>query len=415
MPDIIKQISALEWLRSIPTHVPKGIRRYYLYWKIFYFAALLAHGTSFFMFAAIGVDFMKWFNIVSVVVFLLALALLHRGYYRLAFWGVNAELIAHGVAATVCIGPIFGMQNFVFPVVILSFIQPFYSWRVSAVLAGGTLAFGAAVMLYAVNHPPIYTISETWTYYIVAVSMFIFPASVLAMVLPFIAEATRSEKTLEAAYDESERLLLNILPKQIAARLKSSQGMIADDHERVAILFADIVGFTTLSTRLQPAQVVTLLNDVFNAIDALVEKYGVEKIKTIGDAYMVVAGLPDARDDSEAVIARLALDILSTLETFTEPDTDRPVQVRIGINSGRVVAGVIGQRKFAYDLWGDAVNVAARMEATGEPGKIQVPESFAAPLSERFDFEPRGEIDVKGKGKVRTSFLVGEKVIPCES
>jgi len=307
------------------------------------------------------------------------------------------------------------MQNFVFPVVILSFIQPFYSWRISAVLAGGTLVFGTVVMLYAVNNPPIYAISETWTYYSVAVSMFMFPASVLAMVLPFIAEATRSEKALVAAYGESERLLLNILPKQIAARLKSSQGMIADDHERVAILFADIVGFTTLSTRLQPAEVVTLLNDVFNAIDALVEKYGVEKIKTIGDAYMVVAGLPDARDDAEAVIARLALDILSTVGTFTEPDTDRPVQVRIGINSGRVVAGVIGQRKFAYDLWGDAVNVAARMEATGEPGKIQVPESFAAPLSERFDFEPRGEIDVKGKGRVRTSFLVGEKVIPCES
>ena len=408
MSKITQQFPALEWLRSIPTHVPKNIRRYYLYWKIFYFIGCLAHVMAFFMFAAIGVDFMKWFNIFSVFVFLVALALLHRGYYRLAFWGVNAELIAHGVAATVCNGPIFGMQNFVFPVVILSFIQPFYSWRISAALAVGTLAFGTAVMLYAVNHPPIYAISETWTYYSVAVSMFIFPASVLAMVLPFIAEATRSEKTLEAAYDESERLLLNILPKQIAARLKSSQGMIADDHDRVAILFADIVGFTTLSTRLQPAEVVTLLNDVFNAIDALVEKYGVEKIKTIGDAYMVVAGLPEARDDPEAVIARLALDILATVETITEPGTNHPVRLRIGINSGRVVAGVIGQRKFAYDLWGDAVNVAARMEATGEPGKIQVPDSFAGQLSDHFDFEPRGEIDVKGKGRLRTSFLVAE-------
>jgi len=225
------------------------------------------------------------------------------------------------------------------------------------------------------------------------------------MVLPFVRASARAEKELATAYGESERLLLNILPESIAKRLKTTEGMIADDHDKVAILFADIVGFTRMSDRLRPAEVVTLLNDVFNAIDELVAKYGVEKIKTIGDAYMVVAGLPNPVADPDETIARLALDIRETVSRFTEPETGNPVQVRIGISSGSVVAGVIGNRKFAYDLWGDAVNVAARMEATGEAGKIQATDAFAASLADRFEFEPRGEIEIKGKGKTATCFL----------
>ena len=184
--------------------------------------------------------------------------------------------------------------------------------------------------------------------------------------------------------------------------------MIADDRERVAILFADIVGFTSMSGRLPPAKVVALLNNVFNAIDELVDKYGLEKIKTIGDAYMVAAGLPDPVDDPEGRIAKLALEIAKIVPNFKQPGSDEPLAVRIGINSGRVVAGVIGNRKFAYDVWGDAVNVAARMEESGEPGQIQVTDTFAALLRDRFVFEARGETDIKGKGWVRTSFLIGE-------
>jgi class 3 adenylate cyclase len=206
--------------------------------------------------------------------------------------------------------------------------------------------------------------------------------------------------------------LLNILPKPIAERLKRSSGMIADDYDRVAILFADIVGFTAMADRLPPGEVVDLLNDVFNAFDKLAENYRVEKIKTIGDAYMVVAGLPTAEDEPEEILARLALDLVRATEQFRTPGTGAPLQVRIGLNSGRVVAGVIGQRKFAYDLWGDAVNVAARLEATGEPGRIQLSESLADTLADRFTFEPRGEIEVKGKGLMRTCFLTGTRPAP---
>jgi class 3 adenylate cyclase len=164
-----------------------------------------------------------------------------------------------------------------------------------------------------------------------------------------------------------------------------------------------------MSSRLPPDEIVTLLNEVFNAIDELVDKHGVEKIKTIGDAYMAVAGLPDSIDDPEDRIAHLALEIQKVTNRFVWPGSGEPLTMRIGLNVGRVVSGVIGNRKFAYDLWGDAVNVAARMEATGEPSRVQVTDTFADALRDRFIFEPRGEIEIKGKGKILTSFLVSEE------
>jgi class 3 adenylate cyclase len=399
----------LQWLMTIPDDVPKETRRYFLYWKVFYFLGAITHFMALVMLALAGVTFMAWFNVVSVPVFVLAFIMLRYGRYRLPFWLVNLELTAHGIAATICVGPEVGLQCYIFPVAVLVFVQPFYSLRVSVLLAGANLVILALLMYFVTGRPPVYQLSDFWLVAATVTTWTLFPATLIAMVLPFIAEARRAEKALEAAYDESESLLLNILPKPIAERLKRGSGKIADDHDRVAVLFADIVGFTNLSDRLPPATVVDLLDQVFNAFDTLAEKYGVEKIKTIGDAYMVVAGVPTAQDEPEAIIARMALDIRDAVERFTLPDTGEPMQVRIGINSGRVVAGVIGQRKFAYDLWGDAVNVAARMEATGEPGKIQLPESMARQLADRFNFEPRGTVEVKGKGTMKTVFLTGAK------
>ena len=264
-----------------------------------------------------------------------------------------------------CIGPQFGFTNYTFLVVVLVFIQPFYSWRVSLVLAVLTLASAAIVTTYALTIAPLY-LSEEWARTMMIRQVIAWPISVLIMVLPFILASARAEKELAAAYAESERLLLNILPAKIAKRLKTTSGMIANDHERVSILFADIVGFTSMSGRLPPTEVVALLNSVFNAIDEVVAKHGLEKIKTIGDAYMVAAGLPEPIDDPEGKIARLALEIIEIVPRFKQPGSDEQLAVRIGINSGRVVAGVIGNQKFSYDLWGDAVNVASRMEDTSE-------------------------------------------------
>ena len=400
---------AVGWFTRPPAHVSPELVRYYIYWKIFYVIAAIGHFFTLILFLRTGVTFMAVFNVFSVVLFISALVLLERGRYRIAFWAAIAELVLHGIAATVCVGPLYGFQNYPFLVVILLFIQPFYAMRVSILGAAAVLASAALVMSHAISHEPLYIMPEDQRAFLSAMAMVTWPFYVLLMVLPFVRASARAEREIQAAYGESESLLLNILPAPIAARLKASEGMIADDHDKVAVLFADIAGFTQMSGRLKPAELVSLLNDVFNAIDEVVARHGAEKIKTIGDAYMVAAGLPLEDPDPEATIAQLALDMVDVVSRFQDPITGEPVRIRIGINAGAVVAGVIGNRKFAYDLWGDAVNVAARMEATGEIGRIQAPDTLAAALSDRFTFEPRGEIEVKGKGMMRTSFLTGRR------
>ena len=204
-------------------------------------------------------------------------------------------------------------------------------------------------------------------------------------------------------------VLLNVLPVPIARRLTSGESVIADQFDNASILFADMVGFTTLSENWEPARVVTLLNDLFTRFDVLAEKHGVEKIRTIGDAYMAVAGAPILRGDHATVIAELAQDMAQELALFrNEHRID--IDFRIGINSGPVIGAIIGKSKFHYDVWGDAVNLAARMESHGVPGKIQVAESTYDLLQNEFAFEARGEIDVKGKGLTKTWFLTGNRI-----
>lgn len=217
-----------------------------------------------------------------------------------------------------------------------------------------------------------------------------------------------SEAHLRESQERSERLLLNILPAPIAERLKQDTSAIAEQFDEVTILFGDIVGFTPLSTRIKPAELVNLLNEIFSTFDELTEKQGLEKIKTIGDAYMVVGGLPIAKPDHAESIAQMALDMQIAIAQF-QAKYSEDLQIRIGINTGSVVAGVIGMKKFIYDLWGDAVNVASRMESSGLAGKIQVTETTYERLKERYEFEKRGQVDVKGKGEMTTYWLVGKK------
>jgi class 3 adenylate cyclase/HAMP domain-containing protein len=207
--------------------------------------------------------------------------------------------------------------------------------------------------------------------------------------------------------ERSEQLLLNILPVEIADRLKRDESP-TEHFEEVTILFADIVGFTSLSAQLEPMQLVAGLNQIFSAFDGLTEKYGLEKIKTIGDAYMVVGGLPIARGDHAIAIAEMALEMQAYIANMPR-DLGHALQIRIGINTGPVIAGVIGIKKFIYDLWGDAVNVASRMESHGKPGYIQVTETTYNHLKGQYILEPRGAISVKGRGEMITYWLVGKK------
>jgi class 3 adenylate cyclase len=196
---------------------------------------------------------------------------------------------------------------------------------------------------------------------------------------------------------ENERLLLNILPEPIADRLRDGEPLIADRFDDVTLLFADIVEFTRLSSALSPSQLVSVLNDVFTAFDGLVERYGLEKVKTIGDAYMVVGGMSVGGLDHTARVAAMALELADTVARI-EPAVRLGIAFRIGIHCGPVVAGVIGTKKFIYDIWGDTVNLASRMESLGVPGRVQVTHAVMERLSGVFEFEARGLIDVKGKG-----------------
>ncbi|MFM6191909.1 MAG: adenylate/guanylate cyclase domain-containing protein [Planktothrix sp.] len=215
-------------------------------------------------------------------------------------------------------------------------------------------------------------------------------------------------KKLAEEQEKAERLLLNILPEAIAQRLKRGESTIADSFADVTVLFADIVNFTKLSANLSPAELVEILNEIFSAFDELAETYQLEKIKTIGDAYMVVGGLPTPRSDHAEAIANMALDMQKMIGQFRLQNNE-PVQMRAGINTGAVEAGVIGTKKFTYDLWGDTVNTANRMESHGVAGKIQVTVATYERLKDQYIFEERGIIDVKGKGEMQTYFLIGRK------
>ena len=208
---------------------------------------------------------------------------------------------------------------------------------------------------------------------------------------------------------KSESLLLNVLPEPIAERLKQGETTIADSYPAVSVLFADVVDFTNFSSRISPSELVSLLNRVFSAYDRLTEQHGLEKIKTIGDAYMAVGGIPTPRTDHAEAVAEMALDMQEELARCSA-ELGTSLSQRIGINSGPVVAGVIGTKKFIYDLWGDTVNTASRMESQGIEGYIQItPETYEL-LRDKYVCEERGTVEVKGKGNMTTYLLTGRRV-----
>jgi len=274
------------------------------------------------------------------------------------------------------------------------------------------LAFGALVVFSGLIDPALADgappIPEG-----VAVSFFVLNVlgvlgTVYVLLQYFVRARERALAELEIERAKSERLLLNVLPASVASRLKESDEVIADGFDAATVLFADIVGFTPLAQELPPADVIVLLDRVFAGWDGLAARHGVEKIKTIGDAYMVAAGLPRPRRDHAEAIAEMALEMGSEVERCAG-ESELPLEVRIGIDSGPVVAGVIGRAKFAYDLWGDTVNTASRMESHGIPGAIQVTERTHERLRERYELSRRGTIEVKGKGPMTTYLLLGRR------
>ncbi|MFA6294107.1 MAG: adenylate/guanylate cyclase domain-containing protein [Victivallales bacterium] len=216
--------------------------------------------------------------------------------------------------------------------------------------------------------------------------------------------------TLDRLNRENQRLLLNVLPPRIAESLKKQTGIIAERFEDASVLFADIVGFTPMAESLSPVELVELLNRIFSAFDELAKKHSLEKIKTIGDAYMIAGGLPEAHPDHLQAMARMALEMIETTRQFTH--SSGGVTLRIGLHVGDVVAGVIGTHKFIYDIWGSTVNIASRLESHGAPGRIHVSETVFLRLNKEFTFEARGSIELKGRGMMNTFFLNAVNAAP---
>ncbi len=336
---------------------------------------------------------MAWFNVGSVIVFTTCMLLLYWGWFRSAYWFALAELVSHAIAATISVGTEFGALDAILLVLVLLYVQPFYPLILSLVLSALVLAAAVFTQEYMLTHAPLYPHFQV-TSGDLAMRVVTWPMLMLAMVVPFIRAASKAEKELEIAHGESERLLHNILPVTVADRLKAEEDQIADEHSRVAVMFVDIVGFTEMSRGQAPAKIVEFLNKFFVAVDDLIEQHNAEKIKTIGDAIMITVGAPKPHPNPEDGAMDLARDILAAAMNFDRPDTGNSLVVRVGLHSGPAVAGVIGKAKFAYDIWGETVNIAARMESTGVPGTVQVSEDFASRLTRTFEFKERRRVTV---------------------
>jgi adenylate cyclase len=256
---------------------------------------------------------------------------------------------------------------------------------------------------------PIWTPPPDWfTSIMLAMNVAVGGTMVFTLLALFAKQRSDALAALRVEQQKAENLLLNILPRSIADRLKAESQPIADQFGSASILFADVVDFTPWSERLAPAEVVGCLDHLFSHFDDLAERHGLEKIKTIGDCYMVAAGVPEPRPDHACALALMACDMLDAMRAEGEAG-HLGLELRIGINSGPVVAGVIGRKRFLYDLWGDAVNTASRMESYGTPGRIQITRATYELLASDFDCEPRGTIAVKGKGEVETWYLLGPR------
>lgn len=331
-----------------------------------------------------------------------------RGHTNVAASVLSVLAIENTVLAALVLGSGTGAFLFVllFPFIGV-LIAPPGGWRVPAFfVVVGVVALVVVVLVDPASPRPI---SGTgWETALLVSNALVTVLFLSGVALYFKGIADRAEAELLIAHEESERLLLNILPTDIAQRLKAGESVIADRIDGVTILFADLVGSTAMSERISPAQMVEVLNGIFTPFDDLADSLNLEKIKTIGDAYMVVGGLPVPRPDHVEAVALMALAMRDELQGHEVEGIGR-LQMRYGIDTGTVVAGVIGKRKFSYDLWGDTVNTAARMESQGVPGQIQVTEAIYSSLKHSHHFSSRGPVDIRGKGQLHTYMLHGPR------
>ena len=371
--------------------------------NLFSFSTVLISTPFTVLFFFDGVYFAAVINMIYLVN-ILAVPFLNR-------YGPNVSILYFGItiatsllAIAYLIGTNIGVLLFFFEFSVSLLIARSFLLNSFLILLG-FICFSAGYVVFDEQVVQL-SIPHNWIQVWVASAVFVQLSFSVAYAL---YQMRRAEAETERQRQRSDRLLANILPEPVASRLKSKpRSLIADRFAAVTILFADIVGFTPRARGMRPEDVVNFLNHIFTLFDGLSEKYAVEKIKTIGDAYMVAAGLPKERKDHVEAAADMGIEMLEVVADLRAEFAGK-VEIRIGIHTGPVVAGVIGTHKFAYDIWGDTVNTAARMESHGVPGRIQVTAEVRDALAEAFTLKRRGLVDVKGVGPIETFFLVGRR------
>lgn len=377
---------------------------------------LVMHFSFIFLFSYLGIPALAIANVFSVFLWLISIVFLRKHNPTWAVLTIVIEVILHAALVIYFIGWGMGMQYYLIPNMFAIAIS---HWPRGVRLVG-TLTIVSIFLLfyyYALANPPQVAVDPlllNTINIILIVTALLIP---VVMILYAVSVADRAEADLEIEHEKSEALLHNVLPKVIVDQLKIGQGTITDPHQRqrlgvaesftdVSVLFADIVGFTPLSEQLTPQETVDLLDEIFTSFDMLVEKYGVEKIRTIGDGYMVAAGVPVPLANHAKALVSMALDMQELMKQRAAT-AEIPLQVRIGINSGPAVAGIVGTTKFHYDLWGDMVNIASRMESHGQPSQIQVARPTYELIKDDFHCVPQGKLEIKGKGVMDTWFVTG--------
>ena len=391
-------------LSTLPKNVAPTNYRFFVLINFTCLAGMLVHGGYFVtLFFALGAKELAFFNIGSALWFALCLALNRTGWILVTFTMSFLEVIAHAWMATHSFGWASGFNYYLFIYALVIFLSPL-QMPSKLLLAASNAAAYLSLYRYSQTSVPVHS-TLPWQLNLLNTGNVVTVLVIISVLMYYFNLATvTAEAALEKEYQRSESLLLNILPADIAGQLKTTKDVIVDRHPSVTVLFSDVVGFTQLSEKVSPQELLSLLNQVFSMFDQTVEKYGVEKIKTIGDAYMLAGGIPQPMDNHAGVVTKIGLEMQEQLSAFNLKN-GLNLSIRIGIHTGPLVAGVIGTKKFCYDIWGDTVNIASRMESHGKSGYVHVSKETYELVKSQFRFEEPRCIEVKGKGLMETYLL----------
>ena len=395
------------WFKTPPTSLNNDDKNLFTAASFGSFLGFFIHLLFLLTFIALDVKLLAYFNILSILVFLGGFISTRLGRFSFSWSLMTLEIMIHACLATYTFGLNSGFHFYLFGTVIMWFLMviPIKT----KFFIGLSISFLMAFLL--VNAPRESHLKHIDPSIIHLFEIFnSLSLVIMCMGLCFFyySAVTQAESALSKEYNRSESLLHNVLPAPIASRLKNNEEIIADGFPVCSVLFADIIGFTSISQQLSPERLVRMLNDIFSSFDQMATHHGLEKIKTIGDSYMVVSGIPEQDGGHAQKLADFSLDMRDFMVEYKE-SRGIDIGIRIGLHSGPAVAGVIGKNKFIYDIWGDTVNTAARMESHGHPGEIQTSNLTKELLGSGYSFEDAGETDIKGKGLMRTWLLKSKK------